>query len=145
MPTPSLFSPFKSSRALLFSTAICALFAAAVGARTIFTVPAGLPTRAEQGQGRGTPVEAEVVTLTPHGFEPAEITRPAGPFVLTLDNRSGLESFTFRVETEGGVRVKEVRVAREDLDWNGVLDPPPGAYTITEADHPGWVCRVSIR
>lgn len=44
------------------------------------------PPAADQG---GEGLEVEVVTATPHGFEPAALTRPRGPFVLAVHNQSG--------------------------------------------------------
>src|SRR6266508_4488481 len=36
-------------------------------------------------------IESELITITPRGFEPKEITRPTGEFLLVINNRSGLE------------------------------------------------------
>jgi hypothetical protein len=44
-----------------------------------------------QGQSPQAPFQAELITTTPAGFEPTEITRPHGRFLLAIDNRSGLE------------------------------------------------------
>lgn len=48
------------------------------------------PTSIQQGQRPGNHLQAEIVTITPTGFEPSEITRPQGRFILAVDNRSGL-------------------------------------------------------
>src|ERR1044071_9369456 len=32
--------------------------------------------------------ESELITITSHGFEPHEISRPSGRFLLMVDNRS---------------------------------------------------------
>jgi len=37
------------------------------------------------------PVQAELITVTPTGFEPSELTRPKGRFLLAIDNQSGLD------------------------------------------------------
>jgi hypothetical protein len=88
-------------------------------------------------------VETEVVTLRPTGFEPAEITRPAGEFILMVENATGHPvSLSFSRET--GERLHEVRATREQPDWNELEDLQPGRYLLTEADHPEWVCRVTI-
>ena len=36
-------------------------------------------------------LETELVTITPTGFQPGEITRSQGRFMLAVDNRSGLD------------------------------------------------------
>jgi hypothetical protein len=89
-------------------------------------------------------IEAELVTVTPHGFEPQEITRPPGPFLLMLDNHSGLRQVNLHLSREAGARLREVPVPREQPNWSEVIALPPGRYVLTEADHPGWLCRLTI-
>lgn len=84
------------------------------------------------------------ITIRPTGFDPAEVTLPRGRFLLAVDNRSGLDELTFRLDREGAGRLHEVRMTREQLGWRKVLDPPPGVYVLTEAGHPDWVCRVRV-
>jgi hypothetical protein len=88
--------------------------------------------------------EAEIITIRPNGFEPSEITRPKGRFILAVDNRSGVEEVTLRLDRETGNREREVRVHRKKLDWREVFDLNPGRYTLTEANHPNWVCHITI-
>jgi len=107
--------------------------------------PAGKTPPAAQGKSnrprRG--VETEVVTLRATGFEPAEITRPAGEFILMVEDGAGRPvSLSFSRET--GERLHEIRATREQPDWNELEDLQPGRYLLTEADHPDWVCRVTI-
>ena len=89
-------------------------------------------------------IEAELVTVTPHGFEPQQITRPPGPFLLMLDNRSGLRQVNLGLSLEAGAQLREVPVPREQPDWSEVIALPPGRYVLTEADHPRWLCRIAI-
>jgi hypothetical protein len=89
-------------------------------------------------------VQAELVTILPTGFEPAQITRPPGRFILLVQNRSGLEAVQLRLEHETGTRLHDVHVRREKLDWNNVIDLGPGRYVLTEADHPGWACYIIV-
>jgi hypothetical protein len=85
-----------------------------------------------------------VITIRPSGFEPSEITRPAGRFILVVNNRSWLEETDLRLEREGGNRVREVRSRRNKPDWREVVDLPPGQYVLREANNPGWACRITI-
>lgn len=89
-------------------------------------------------------MEAEIITITPLGFEPLEIMRPAGRFILVVDNRSGLDDVTLRLDLETGQRQQEVRIPREHPDWDSVVDLHPGTYLVTEASHPDWLCRITI-
>jgi hypothetical protein len=105
-------------------------------------------------QGPTTPVddpptsadrlEAEIVTIRRSGFEPLQITRPAGRFLLVVDNRSELEEVDLRLDRRAGERQHQVRVRREALDWSEMFDLPPGHYVLTEATHPEWTCDITI-
>jgi hypothetical protein len=78
------------------------------------------------------------------GFEPKEINRPKGQFLLVVHNRSGVEEVNLRLDHEAGNRLHEVRVGRDRLDWRAPLDLHPGQYVLTEAGHPGWICRINV-
>jgi hypothetical protein len=88
--------------------------------------------------------EAELITITPHGFEPREITRPQGRFLLLIDNRSGVAATALALTSEAGMRTHEMRVPREEPNWSEVVELPPGQYVLTEASHPRWSCRITI-
>lgn len=127
---------------------VCALAAYARGwlSPRSSALPASAPAQDDPQPGRRvrSQIEVEVVTITPRGIEPAEITRPAGRFLLVVDNRSDLEGVTLRLDRETGARMHEVPMAREKWDWNQVVDLQPGSYLLTEADHQDWLCRITI-
>lgn len=89
-------------------------------------------------------LEAEIVTIRPWGFEPAEINRPKGRFVLMVDNRSGLGDVDLRLNRQAGGSLHQVRVPREQQDWNDEFELEPGQYVLTESSHPEWSCRITI-
>lgn len=97
-----------------------------------------------QGKPPRRQVESELITITPAGFEPAVLTRPKGPFFLFVDNRSGLNSVSLRLDRVAGNRLHEVHVPREQLDWAEIFDLNPGEYVLSEADHPAWSCKITI-
>ena len=109
-------------------------------------LPSGnfVPARrnAPSAQG-GERTEMELVKLTAKGFEPAEITRPAGKFLLGVTNRTGLPELSLRLIHESRRSVDGKRLGRE-ISWRRVLDLPPGRYALREASHPDWVCRITI-
>ena len=88
--------------------------------------------------------ESELITITPHGFEPREITRPPGQFLLLIDNRSDLAVTSLSLTREAGPRTRELSVPREEPNWSEVVDLPSGNYVLTEANHPRWACRITI-
>ncbi|HWS56062.1 MAG TPA: hypothetical protein VN228_18120 [Pyrinomonadaceae bacterium] len=88
--------------------------------------------------------QTELVTVTPTGFEPAEISRPAGRFILAVENRSGLEAVKLVLRDEAGQELLRQRVERERLDWSGTLDLAAGSYLLAEDGHAGWACRLTL-
>jgi len=143
-------------KAMLLVVLVAAITVIALAKRSIFssTVVASASVSAVKS-GAVTPVtaqrpraianiEAELVTVTPHGFEPQQLTRPPGPFLLMLDNRSGLGQVNLHLSREAGAQLREVPVPREQPDWSEVIALPPGRYVLTEADHPRWLCRLTI-
>ncbi len=89
-------------------------------------------------------LEIEVITILPHGFEPAEITRASGQFGIAVENRSGLEDVQLRLDRVSGNRLYEAEVPRQKLNWKQGVDLTPGLYVLTEASHPEWVCHITI-
>lgn len=94
---------------------------------------------------RGQEVEELTLTLRPEGFTPAEVTRAAGRYQLSVDNCTELkEEFAFRLSRDGGSLVREMRVERGTVDWSELIDLTAGSYTLTETRHTEWVCRLTI-
>jgi len=89
-------------------------------------------------------MEAELITILPAGFEPAEIRRPAGKFVLAIDNRSGLAEVNLSLLRVAGRSVQALRIKKETPDLREMIELAPGVYQLTEANHPDWSCRLTI-
>ena len=89
-------------------------------------------------------LEAEIVTITPTGFEPRELTRTQGRFILAIDNRSGLEEVQMYVERETGARVHSSLNRKGKLAWRDVIDLPPGVYVLRAAYEESWRCRITL-
>jgi hypothetical protein len=102
------------------------------------------PAPAQQGK-KDQRLEVEVVNITPDGFEPQQIERPAGPFVLAVTNRSGVDSLTVQIETEQHSRFREKSLPLLTPYWREVINPPPGKYVITEPNHPEWTLTLVIQ
>jgi hypothetical protein len=100
---------------------------------------------ASPGASTTVRVETERVTIRPGGFEPAEITRPQGEFILAVDNMSGLRELTLSIDREHGGHVQERHVTLEQLKWKTRLNLPPGRYVVKEAAHPDWVFTLTIK
>lgn len=89
--------------------------------------------------------EVELVTLRPAGFEPVEITRPRGPFMLMLDDRSGLEKSSLRLTRENGEELEQLKTDRRKNEWHSVLDLAPGDYVLVESNHPELTFRLTVQ
>jgi hypothetical protein len=103
---------------------------------------AGTPSSAQDP--RKEQLEAELVTITPTGFEPGEITRPQGRFLFAIDNRSGLEDVQMYLERETGARVNSSLTRTRKLAWRDVMDLPPGTYILRATFDESWRCRITI-
>jgi hypothetical protein len=90
------------------------------------------------------PVSAELLILTPEGFVPDHITRSAGPFLLTVADRSGLDQAALQLNTQGGATLRSTLSTIQKAEAQEVFDLQPGTYLFTEANHPNLVCEITI-
>ena len=86
----------------------------------------------------------EMISVGPEGLQPASLTRPAGRFLLAINNRSGLRELTFQLIREDGKLMQEARVNPKQPNWRSLVNLPVGTYRLTETDHADWVCRIVI-
>lgn len=117
---------------------------ASSGSTSAVVQPTSFPSTAVGYPQKTERIEAEVITIRPTGFEPREITRPEGLFLLAVENRSGLQTVQLRLDSAAGARVRDVQMPRSKHDWSEGFDLPPGTYVLTEAYHPEWLCSITI-
>lgn len=91
-----------------------------------------------------TEIEVELITLRPAGFEPSEITRPKGPFVLVIDDRSGKDVSSIRLQKVQGERLRDVNTNRGKSEWHDLVDLPPGDYVLTDSSNSAAQCQIII-
>lgn len=134
---------FLGSRSILiFSTvAILAFIALAANMRSLGASSASSAT--VQTQNGSDRTEVEIVTLRPQGFEPSEITRPKGRFILVVNNQSGINELDLKLDSDKG-RVKDDRLPRGKKRWKTILDLPPGDYVLTESSDPTRIAHITI-
>jgi hypothetical protein len=89
-------------------------------------------------------LETELITLQPSGFEPNEIRRPQGAFILGVDNRAGVESIELQFMRADGQRLNALQTRKRKVSWREVVDLPPGQYLLSVANRPEWSCGVTI-
>lgn len=128
-------------------TIILGLLAVATASRAVFEHRKSAPNEPVRSpvQSRASPpIPAHLLVLRPTGFEPAEVSWPKERFFLSIDNHSNVADITLNLDREVGGRVKEVKLKMRKERGVGIFDLPPGNYLLTEANHPGWVCRITI-
>lgn len=89
--------------------------------------------------------EVEMVTLRPWGFEPAQITRPPGPFALVVENRSEFEPIDVSLDVESGPKLHALGLSKSKTKWRQKLVLTPGTYRLREASHPEWSCLITVQ
>lgn len=87
---------------------------------------------------------AELITITPRGFEPNEITRPAGRVLFAIVNKSEFPTMTLRFELANGIVIGQMQMPRNRRRWSIPLDLPAGRYRIVDATRRGMVCNINI-
>ena len=111
------------------------------------SVKAGAAERARPNagaQGKRAVVSTERITLLHDGFEPDSITIPPKRFFLAVDNRSGLTEMALRLDRESGPLVHRVSIDHKKLDWSELFDLTPGRYVLSESNHPGVNCTITV-
>lgn len=91
------------------------------------------------------PADVTLTTLNASGFEPSEIAHEAGRLRIVVRNQSGEARLDLRLDGEGSSRWAERRALGEVQGWTAEVELAAGTYTITEARHPEWVCRLTVR
>lgn len=92
-------------------------------------------------------VEVVPITVLSTGFEPNEINYPSKPFVLAVDNQSGLENLALALHREDDkdrVKIRDLQLSLKSLRKRQLTDLKPGRYVLTELNHPNWTCLITI-
>ncbi|MEA2176392.1 MAG: hypothetical protein QOD00_3984 [Blastocatellia bacterium] len=85
-----------------------------------------------------------MITATPQGFEPTQVTRPHEPFVLAVHNNSGAPALALQLDRVQGQRIHEMRMPLGQHRSHQRLNLPPGEYLLSETGHPAWRCLITI-
>src|SRR6058998_3572713 len=117
----------------------------------VVPLPAGYK---DEGRSRGMPaigvqagasrLQTERITVRPYGFDPQRINRPVGPFLLAIDDRSGLNQLTLYIERSLGNKLKDIQILRRRPEYREIIDLSYGDYSLKETNHPAWVCVITI-
>lgn len=88
------------------------------------------------------------IKIGPLGFLPKEVTRPAGNFEFLLINATGEAGIELQLQRErggdrGAERVQSFQ-PKPGRNLRKQVHLAPGEYLLTVADHPDWVCHLTI-
>lgn len=89
-------------------------------------------------------VEAELLVLRSAGFQPREIKRRPGPFVLAVQNHSSQQEISLTLKQEAGPSIRQIRFAQRQSKFRDFIELPPGRYVLVETNNPDWNCRITI-
>jgi hypothetical protein len=111
-------------------------------------LPTPMPGAARGLQDDGPSVK--LVTLGPGGFEPRELTSSKNRFILMIDNLTGLDDILIQLYRSGAgsvprAKIHEVSMPGGRINWTNLFELDPGEYLLTEARHPGWDCKLTVR
>jgi hypothetical protein len=135
----------RSTKFVLVFLVVGAITAAAFTARAwwsqlISVVKQNVAAR----QRLDTGIETEVIKITSRGFEPSVIKRSQGPVLLYVDDQTGFWEVALRLDRVTGGRLREIKIHRSKRFWAELFDLNPGQYVLSEANYPGWICRITI-
>jgi hypothetical protein len=135
-----------AGRAGVTAAALCAAAALAAGApgrHPRADVPRAFPAAAVPGQGASDDVQ---LTIRDTGIEPSHVTRAAGKFLLTADDRRGdrSQALRLRLSRENGEHLRDIEVPPIATDWAEELELGAGRYVLSELSHTDWSCAVVI-
>jgi hypothetical protein len=139
-------------RLALLAVVVLGLGSFVIVARARLTTPAhgaaSVPAQDQAPPGQSkrpeTRITSHLLTLRQRGFDQPEVSWPKGKFFITIDNQTDVSELNLQLDRETGGRVKEAKLKMRKERSLGVFDMSPGVYLLTEAGHPGWVCRIRI-
>ena len=95
-------------------------------------------------------IPSEVIIIGKNAITPATITRPAGQFVLYLENRSGLPNESYRLDIDGqaitAATAPLTTLSTQATKWADftLVNLPSGTYRMTLQNQPGLSVQLVI-
>jgi len=83
------------------------------------------------------------VELNGNGFTPSEVQHAPGSFAILVDNKTLSGEYTLNLKAEDGTVLSELQVQKGSSAWTVTLQT--GRYTLTEINHPQWVCAIVVQ
>lgn len=144
---PFSFRRFSTTKMFTLALSIfAAVTTLAFGARHYLASPPIIEPAVLQNHGTpaSSPLKSVLFTIHTEGFEPNEITLPAGKYVLAVDNRSGSEDVQLNLRRGQSEKLKEAKLSRKQMDWNSVIELTPGQYSLSDLNRPKWSANIKV-
>lgn len=98
-----------------------------------------LPTAAQSPR-----IKAIYFRITPLGIEPAELTLPAGRYLVAIDNDSGFNVVDVKIDKERGPRLGNAQLPSGRRKWREFVVFTPGVFVFTDPGNANRVCSLTI-
>ena len=137
-----ILGPALASAILIFLTLVF-VAARSQNARVSMQAAAAKPA-VEPKENR---IQVVLITVRSTGFEPNKVKYPAKPFLLAIDNQSGIEDLNVELQAEDAenhATLRSLAMSTTNLRKREITELKPGEYVLTEPHHPGWSCRFTI-
>jgi hypothetical protein len=89
------------------------------------------------------PSQVIVLVIRPLGFEPDQMSLPAGRIFFSVHNRTGLSDLNLQLD-RGSSAVRTVPLQRSKQAWRGIVELTPGNYVVSVRENPRWVCQIRV-
>jgi hypothetical protein len=150
--TGSVYLPFRRvglrrfiPAAVIGIVVIAAVLALNRSLTQIHSAPPNNAAKAAFDSGAQAPnVKFIRFVISRHGFEPAELTIPAGRYLVAVDNTLDLNEMDLDIDRVNGPRVKNGRTRKGQLKFRDFVDFAPGQYVLSEKKHPGMISRITV-
>lgn len=83
------------------------------------------------------------IKIGSNGFAPSETQHAAGTFAIAVENTVEAEEYRLMLKAADGTVLKEIPVQKGSAAWTVTL--AAGQYTLTEASHAEWLCRITVQ
>ncbi len=83
------------------------------------------------------------IELSSNGFSPSEVQHAPGSFAISVENITLSSEYKLRLKAEDGTVLSEVQVQKGSSAWTVTLQT--GRYTLTEVNHPQWICNIVVQ
>lgn len=91
------------------------------------------------------PLTGISVNLTRFGFEPSEITIPAGGYLISVRNLTERADISFALENSVKLKLLEEQYKNGSRGWDKILNLLPDSYVLREGKNQNWQLSIKVK